>query len=608
MHKTVITILTVLVSLSLAVTPPIQACTNYLITPGASEDGSTMITYAADAHVFYGELYFLAGATFPEGSMREIIQWDGGKRMGEIPQVPRTWTRVGNINERQVAVGETTWGGRKELRDPEAVMDYGSLMYIALERAATAREAIQVMTDLVAEYGYASSGESFSISDPREAWILDMISKGPGNKGAVWVARRVPDGYISGHANAPRIRQFPLNDPDNTIYSPDVISFAREQGWFDGKDEDFSFADTYSPDAFGKRRFCDARVWCMFKRAAPSKDLPAGWVLGEQDAEPVPLWIKPDRKLTVADVMRFMRDHFQGTELDMTTDPGAGPYGLPYRWRPLTWKVGEEEYFNERAVSTQQTGFSFVAQSRSDLPDPIGGVLWYGVDDTNSTLYFPVYAGVTAVPHAFAQGTGGFHDVDLDAAFWRFNQVSNFAYLRYSDMIVDIQKVQQELEGRFLADQAEVDQAAVALMEQSPRLAREYLTDYTRRSGETVMARWKELSDFLLYKYLDGNVKDAQGNVTHPGYPDSWYENVAASTGDRLQMRRMEAELALKEVEKAKAKELAEAVLTLLDGRGVAVDQETRTAIQAVEDPGKVQEMLVQAATVDDAAELIIEK
>ena len=343
----------------------------------------------------------------------------------------------------------------------------------------------------------------------------------------------------------------------------------------------------------------------MFKRAAPSKDLPADWVLGDEDAEPVPLWIKPDRKLTVADVMGFMRDHFEGTELDMTTDPGAGPYGLPYRWRPLTWKVGEEEYFNERAVSTQQTGFSFVAQSRSDLPDPIGGVLWYGVDDTSSTVYFPVYAGVLAVPHGFAEGTGSFDQVDLDAAFWRFNQVSNFAYLRYSDMIVDIQKVQQELEGRFLADQAEVDQAAVALMEQSPRLAREYLTDYTRRSGETVMARWKELSDFLLYKYLDGNVKDAQGNVTHPGYPDSWYEEVASSTDDRLQMKQMPAELALKAEEKAKARKIAEAILTLLAGRGIELDDAARAAIEALEDRDKAQDMLVQAATAETAAELI---
>jgi dipeptidase len=497
------------------------------------------------------------------------------------------------MNEYQVAVGETTWGGRKELRDPEGIVDYGSLMYLALERSRTAREAIKVMTGLVTDYGYPSSGESFSISDPKEAWLLDMISKGPGNKGAVWVARKVPDGYISGHANAPRIRTFPLNDPENTIYSPDVISFAREQGYFDGKDKEFSFADAYS---------CDARVWCMFKRAAPSKDLPADWVLGDEDAEPVPLWIKPDRKLTVADVMGFMRDHFEGTELDMTTDPGAGPYGLPYRWRPLTWKSGEEEFFNERAVSTQQTGFSFVAQSRAWLPREIGGVLWYGVDDTYSTVYFPVYAGVTAVPHAFAEGTGSFEDVDLDAAFWRFNQVSNFAYLRYSDMIVDIQKVQQELEGRFLSDQDAVDQAAVALMEQSPRLAREYLTKYTRTSGETVMARWKELSDFLLYKYLDGNVKDAQGNVTHPGYPDSWYEEVASSTDDRLKMKQMPAELALKAEQKAKAKELAGAVLTLLSGRGIAVDDDARAAIEGIDDPGRLETMLVHAATAESAS------
>lgn len=605
MNKPVATTLAILIILTLVAAPEATACTNYLITPGASADGSTMITYAADSHQFYGVLYFRPAARYAPGTMRDVVDWETGEIRGQIPQVTQTYSRAGNMNEFQVAVGETTWGGRKELRDPDGIVDYGSLMYLALERATTAREAVTVMTSLVTEHGYPSSGESFSISDPKEAWILDMISKGPGNKGAVWVARRVPDGYISGHANAPRIRTFPLNDPDNTMYSPEVISFAREQGWFDGKDSDFSFADTYSPDAFGKRRFCDARVWCMFKRAAPSKDLPADWVLGDEDAEPVPLWIKPDRKLTVADVMGFMRDHFEGTELDMTTDRGAGPYGLPYRWRPLTWKNGEEEYFNERAVSTQQTGFSFVAQSRSYLPREIGGVLWYGVDDTYSTVYFPVYAGVTAVPHAFAEGTGSFEEVDLDAAFWRFNQVSNFAYLRYSDMIVDIQKVQQELEGRFLSDQDAVDQAAVALMEQSPRLAREYLTDYTRTSGETVMARWSELSDFLLYKYLDGNVKDAQGNVTHPGYPDSWYEEVATSTDDRLQMRRMPAELALKAEQKAKALQIAGAVLTLLEGRGIVVDDDSRTAIEAVEDPGKMKEMLVLAATAESVEELL---
>jgi dipeptidase len=588
--------------------PAALACTNFLITKGASADGSTMITYSADSHTFYGELYYKPAAKYPPGTMVDIIEWDTGKLLGQIAQVEETYTAVGNMNEYQVAIGETTWGGRPELRDSEGIVDYGSLMYLALQRAKTAREAIEVMTSLVAEYGYASSGEAFSISDPNEAWIMDMISKGPGNRGAVWVARRVPDGYISGHANAARIRQFPLDDPENTRYAPDVISFAREKGYFDGPDEEFSFVDAYSPDNFGDRRFCDARVWCMFKRAAPSKELPEGWIKGEEDAEPVPLWIKPDEKISVADLMGFMRDHFEGTALDMTKDVGAGPHDLPYRWRPLTWESGEERYFNERAVSTQQTGFSFVAQSRSWLPRHIGGVLWFGVDDTFSTVYFPAYCGVTEVPYNYAEGTGSFHDVDFDAAFWVFNQVANFAYLRYSDMIRDIQKVQRELEGRFLAEQAGVDEAALALHERSERLARDYLTEYTANAGATVVERWKELSGFLLYKYLDGNVKDELGNVTHPGYPDSWYEEVARTTGDRLQMKKMPPEVAREEAERAEARELAAAVLALLEARGVAVDDETRGKIEGTEDRDELEGMLVRAARAETAGEVVEEQ
>ena len=326
-------------------------------------------------------------------------------------------------------------------------------MYIALERAKTAREAIKVMTDLVAEYGYASTGESISIADPNEAWILEIIGKGEGVKGAVWVARRIPDGYISAHANQSRIRQFPLNDPANCLYSKDVISFAREKGWFTGKDEEFSFADTYAPPDFGALRACEARVWSMFRRAAPSLNIPIDYVKGVPGAHPLPLWIKPDKKLAVADVMALMRDHFEGTEFDMTKDIGAGPFACPYRWRPMTWKVDGQEYVNERAISTQQTGFSFVAQMRSGLPDPIGGVLWFGVDDTYTTVYAPMYCGIRAVPKPYGVGVADMHHFSWDSPFWVFNLVANFAYSRYSDMIVDIQQVQRELEGGFLADQ-----------------------------------------------------------------------------------------------------------------------------------------------------------
>ena len=575
------------------------ACTNFLISRGASADGSTMITYSADSHVLYGELYHWPAAKYPPGAQRDVIEWDTGKSLGRIPEVPETYAVVGNMNEHQLAIGETTFGGRPELAEPNGIVDYGSLMYIALQRAKTAREAIAVMTGLVAEHGYASTGESFSIADPQEVWILELIGKGKGRKGAVWVARRIPDGYISGHANAARIRQFPLNDPkQETLYAPDVISFAREMGWFRGRDEEFSFADTYSPTDFGARRFCDARVWCMYRRAAPTQEIPVSWAEGKDvSAEPLPLWIKPDRKVSVSDLMGFMRDHFQGTPLDMTQDVGAGPYGLPYRWRPMTYKVDGVEYLNERAVSTQQTGFSFVTQSRAWLPDAIGGVLWFGVDDTYSTVYFPVYAGVQKVPVNWAVGTGSFHEVTWDSAFWVFNQVSNFAYSRFEDKIQDIQKVQRELEGKFLASQPEVDKAAAALYAQSPRLAKDYLTQYTAEAGAEVVNRWKELSKFLLYKYLDGNVKDATGKVTHPGYDEAWYRMVASATGDRLKTAKLPAQLEAERVKKEKAAQLGQAVLAVFQARGLEVGAATREKILAADDPGKLESWLVNAAT-----------
>ncbi len=584
---------------------PAWACTNFLITKGASADGSTMITYAADSHELYGELYYTPARKHPPGAKLDVYEWDTGKYLGKIDQVRETCSVVGNMNEYQVSIGETTWGGREELFDPEAGMDYGSLMYIALQRAKTAREAVAIMTDLVAEHGYYSSGETLSISDPEEVWIMDMIGKGPGNKGAVWVARKVPDGYITAHANSPRIAQFPLKDRKKTLYAPDVISFARDMGYFEGKDEDFSFADAYDPPNFGARRFCDARVWCMFKRAAPSLDLPPGRALGQEDAEPIPLWIKPDRKLTVADVMGFMRDHFEETELDMTKDIGAGPYDLPYRWRPLTWKVGDEKYLNERAVSTQQTGFSFVAQARSWLPNPIGGVFWFGVDDTYSTVYFPVYCGVTEVPHSYAVGTGSFHNVTWDSAFWVFNRVSNFAYLRYSDMIKDIQVVQAELEDKFVADVGEIDSAALALYEKSPRLAKDYLTEYTKSAGEDVVKRWRELGKFLLYKYLDGNVKNEHGEVTHPGYPESWYEKVVETTGDHLRVKKLEGERAAAEEKKQKAHTIAESLLKLLEARGISVGDEERDRILETEKADQLEKWLVRAATAESIGDVL---
>ncbi|MCK5077021.1 MAG: C69 family dipeptidase, partial [Calditrichia bacterium] len=422
----------------------------------------------------------------------------------------------------------------------------------------TAREAIKIMGELVAEYGYYSSGESFSISDPNEVWFMDLIGKGEGNKGAVWVVRQIPDGYISAHANQARIRTFPLengktsitfkninkifNKKVTTVYSEDVITFAREKGWFKGMDKDFSFVDAYAPLTYGALRFCEARVYAMFNRAAPSKNLTMDYVKGVENAEPMPLWIKPDKKVSVHDVMEYMRDHFEGTDFDMTKDIGAGPYKLPYRWRGLTWEVDSVKYCNERATSTQQTGFSFVTQSRSWLPDVIGGVFWFGVDDAYSTVYMPMYCGIKKAPHNVAVGTGDFQNFTWESAFWVFNWVSNYSYLRYSEMIVDVQKAQRQLEGHFFAMQPQIDKAAEALYNQAPELARDYLTDYSVSMTEKTMKRWTKLGTDLLVKYMDGNLKNEHGKVKHPGYPKSWYRTIIKETGDHFKMKKLPGE------------------------------------------------------------------
>lgn len=537
---------------------PVWACTNFLITKGATIDGSTMITYAADSHELYGELYYQPAADHPEGAMRDIREWDTGKYLGQIAEVPHTYSVVGNMNEFQVSIGETTYGGRAELGSQDgAIMDYGSLIYVALQRAKTAREAIQVMTSLVEEYGYASSGESFSIGDPNEVWILELIGKGQGEKGAVWVAQRVPDGYICGHANQARITTFPLSDDENCMYSKDVISFAREKGWFNGKNKDFSFSDVYAPVDFGGARFCEARVWAGFNKVTAGMEQYEKYAMGKVEhggennfaSNRLPLWVKPDKKLTVKDVMGMMRDHFEGTELDMTKDLGAGPYKLPYRWRNLTWKVDSTEYCNERAVSTQQTGFSFVAQSRSWLPDPVGGILWFGVDDTYSTCYAPMYCGITEIPECFRVGNGDMVTYSPTSAFWTFNKVTNFAYLRYDDMIKHIQARQTAIEGKFIELTPAIDQAAKMLYEKSgPDKAREFLTSYSVNEANNMTAEWEKLFEYLLVKYMDGNVKkekDGQferneygmpAGPDMPGYPQWWYDAIVKSTGDHFKV------------------------------------------------------------------------
>jgi dipeptidase len=515
------------------------ACTNVLVSKGASKDGSVFITYNADAGGFMEPLYFMPARDWAAGDSLEVYEWDTGKYLGKIKQVKHTFQVIGNMNEYQVAIGETTYGGREELMDPKAIVDYGSLMYIALQRATTAREAIKVMTDLVAEYGYASEGESFSVSDPNEAWILEMIGKGKKEKGAVWVARRVPDGYICAHANQARIREVPLKDKD-CLYAPDLISFAEKEGFYDSKSgKPFSFVDAYCPLEPGGLLYCEDRIWSIFRRVAPSQNFSTDYWRAVKGAEPYPLFIKPDKKLAVEDVMALMRDHFEGTEFDMTKGLIAGPYGCPYRWKPLVWKLEGDtvtKYAWERPISTQQTAFSFVAQSRSFLPNPIGGVFWYGVDDTYSSCYMPLYCGVYAPPVAYQNA-----DVtkfSWDSPAWVFNLVANYAYGKYSYIIKDIQIVQKEFETKFLALQPEVEKTAIEQYKKDPKLAVQYLTDYSVGQANAVFERWKELYATIVTKYNDGYINDGKEHGRHPqstGYSTEFLKKVLQDRPDYYQ-------------------------------------------------------------------------
>jgi len=548
MKQKITTILLVSVMIFALNTSTLNACTNFLITKGASATGSTYITYAADSHLLYGELYYWPATDYPEGSWLEVYEWDTGKFLGKIKQVSHTYSVVGNMNEHQVAIGETTYGGRGELRNKKGIMDYGSLIYIALQRSKTAKEAIKVMTDLVAEYGYYSSGESFSISDPNEVWIMEMIGKGEDKKGAVWVARKIPDGYISGHANQARIRTFPLNEPDNCLYSEDVISLAREKGYYTGKkDKKFSFSEAYAPLDYGALRFCEARVWAAFRKVNSKMDKYEDYAIGDNPNNPMPLWIKPDKKLSTQDVMDLMRDHFEGTKLDMTKDVGAGPYANPYRWRPLTWKVDGVEYCNERAISTQQTGFSFVAEGRSSLPDPIGGIFWFGVDDASSTVYVPMYCGIKEVPETFAVGNGNMMNFS-NSAFWIFNQVTNFAYTRYNVIHPEIEKIQKKLENKFIAFTPAIDMAAKELYKKDKNLALDFITEYSVNQGNNTVKEWRELYAYLFTKYMDGNIKSRKAvpanykyvspDIKQPGYGKDWYKRIIKETGKHFEMKK----------------------------------------------------------------------
>jgi len=507
-----------------------MACTNFLVGKAATVDGSTLISYSADSYFMFGSLYYSPAATYPDNAMLDIYEWDTGEYLGKIKQAERTYSVVGNMNEFQVSIGETTFGGRSELVDTTAILDYGSLIYIALQRSRSAREAIKVITDLVEQYGYRSEGESFSIADPNEVWIMEMVGKGNKNKGAVWVAQRIPDDCVSAHANQARITTFPFDDKNNCLYAEDVIAFAREKGYFKGKNKDFSFSDTYAPLDYLGLRICEARVWTFFRKVDPSMDSYISYIKGET-VQRMPLWIKPNRKISAQDVKEFMRDQYEGTELDITKGIGAGPFHSKLRCSPLTFYVDSVEYVHERPVATQQTGFSFVAQMRSWLPDYIGGILWFGVDDAASSIYVPMYCGINSVPECYRAGNGSLVEYSPTSAFWIYNQVANFAYSKYSFMIQDIKKVQSKWEQDFNSLVPTIDKVALGMSEES---AKSFLTNFSNYQAEASTAAWKKLGEYLLVKYMDGNVKmEKDGKflqndkgippgIIRPGYPEDF--------------------------------------------------------------------------------------
>jgi dipeptidase len=527
------------------------ACTNFLVGKNASTTGSTFISYAADSYFLFGALAFRPAADHAPGEMVDVHDWDTGKYMGKIKEVAHTYSVVGNMNEYQVAIGETTFGGREELVDTTSVMDYGTLIYTALQRAKTAREAIKVMTSLAEEYGYASEGESFSIADPEEIWIMEMVGKGPKGKGAVWVARRIPDDCVSAHANQARITTFPLDKPDECLFSPDVISFAREKGYFNGNNTEFSFSDTYAPLDYVALRACEARVWSFFRKMDPAMDKYLSYVKGETK-ERMPLWIKPTKKVDLKDLIFAMRDRYEGTELDITKGVGAGPYGSPMRCSPLTWKLDGKEYVHERPTATYQTGFSFIAQMRHWMPDPVGGIFWFGVDDAACSEYVPMYCGITKVPLCFDEHNGSLLKFSWTSSFWIFNWVSNMAYTKYSYMIEDIRKLQTKWEKQFSDTVPAIDKAALEMYAKDPVAARAYLTDFSNKQADAVTASWKELGEYMMVKYMDGNIKIEKdgkfeqneygipSKINRVGYPDAYKHQIVDPEPDKFRVKSKE--------------------------------------------------------------------
>ncbi len=550
-------------------------CTSYLVSKGASIDGSAMVTYIGDSHIRYGNLYFKPHGFWSEGTMITIYDRGSNKPLGQIPQAKETYQVIGFMNEYQVAIGETTFGGRPELTDTTGIIDWGSIMFLALQRSKTAREAIKVIAELTAEYGFYSGGESYSIGDPNEVWIMEIVGKGTdikidkkskskynANKGTLWVAMRVPEGYISAHANQARITTFPLEDGVKSIssknigrinessvevvYAHDVIDFARKKGYYSGIDSEFSFCDAYAPLDFEAARFCELRVWAFFNHMCDDMQQYWDYATGKAKTPRMPLFVKPNHKLNHNDLFMAMGDYLQNTELDMSKDIGAGPHGTPYRWRPMTWKYNGKEYLHERVTATQQTAFSWVAQMRNWLPNPIGGLFWYGLDDANHTVHTPFYCGISSVPKAYAEGNGDILTYSDDAAFWIFNRVSHFSYLFYDRVINDIRKKQKQYTEKYDAFIPAIDQGAMSLYKENPKIAIDFITEFSHNMANTLTNDWSNFSNFLLVKYLDGNIKQEKDGIfirTQYGfpkglqqidYPDNWKKTIIEQTGDKF--------------------------------------------------------------------------
>lgn len=525
------------------------ACTNFIVGRQASADGSVICTYNADDYGSFDGLCHYPAGKHAQGTMRDIVDWESKKNIGKIAEAPETYNVIGNINEYQVTIGETTYGGRSEMVDPTGGIDYGSLIYLGLQRSKTAREAIKVMTTLAETYGYCSEGETFTICDPREAWIMEMMGKGPGSKGVVWVAQRIPDNAICGHANQSRIGKFNMKDKDNVMYSKDVVKFARKMGWYSGKDADFNWKMTYAKPDFSGRRICDARVWAFFNRFVKGMDRYLPWAMGKDEhAEDMPLWVVPDRKLSVQDVEAAMRDHYEGTPMAMdSTDMGGGIWQMPYRPTPLFFEVNGKKYFNERPTSTQQTAFSYVAQMRSWLPRQIGGVLWFGNDDGNMVAYTPIYCGNTVQPECYNTPGADAVTFSMKNAFWVCNWVSNMVYPRYAMLFPSLKEVRDSLEQSYFARQKTVEDKALALYKSDQQAAIKYLNDYSNETAQHMLECWKDLATYLIVKYNDMTIKPEENGhfkrtpeglgarVERPGFPQAYRRKLVETTGSKFQ-------------------------------------------------------------------------